>query len=129
MIDPAFEKWQSQLRKGFLELCVLVILEERRQSYGLELLHVLEQSGLDVREGTLYPLLNRLHKSGWLESNWETPVDGGHPRRFYKLSAVGKNQLAPMLATYQANTASFEHLVQGSLASPSRALESQETPP
>lgn len=90
------QKWLSQLRKGYLELCVLIILEQRESSYGFELIQLFERAGLGINEGTLYPLLNRMHKNGWLESHWETPTEGGHPRRFYQLSATGSAQLPHM---------------------------------
>ncbi|MEM7208609.1 MAG: helix-turn-helix transcriptional regulator [Pseudomonadota bacterium] len=94
------EKWLSQLRKGFLELCVLVLLEQRKSSYGFELSQLLEQANLGITEGTLYPLLNRMHKNGWLDSSWETPTEKGHPRRIYKLSKTGRKQLPAMLEAY-----------------------------
>ncbi len=91
------QKWLSQLRKGYLELCVLVALQQKKSSYGFELLQVFESAGLSVNEGTLYPLLNRMHKNGWLDSSWQTPDDGGHPRRFYSVSKTGKKMLPAML--------------------------------
>ena len=94
------EKWLSQLRKGFLELCVLVVLDNRESSYGFELSQLLSSAALDVNEGTLYPLLNRMHKNGWLDSIWEPPAQSGHPRRIYRLSDQGKAQLPGMLSAY-----------------------------
>lgn len=95
------QKWLSQMRKGYLEMCIMVVLREQQKSYGFALLRDFQNSGMDLNEGTLYPLLNRMHKNGWLESSWETPVDGGHPRRFYCLSKTGKNLLPAMLDTFQ----------------------------
>ncbi|MCP3848823.1 MAG: PadR family transcriptional regulator [Gammaproteobacteria bacterium] len=103
MKNSDHQKWLSQFRKGFLELCVLSVLQQKKSSYGLELLQVFESSGLDINEGTLYPLLNRMQKNGWLASNWETPKDKGHPRRFYNLSAKGKELLALMLESNEKN--------------------------
>ena len=51
-----FEKWKSQFRKGFLELCLLELLEDSGRSYGLEMMENLKGIGIDVSEGTLYPL-------------------------------------------------------------------------
>lgn len=99
--DP---KWQAQLRKGYIELCVLLVLRQKQSSYGFEILQFFEQSGLEINEGTLYPLLNRMHKNGWLDSNWETPTNGGHPRRFYQLSDTGQQQLPNMLQTFKKNS-------------------------
>ena len=99
-----------QLRKGFLELCVLNIVHNKGAAYGQEILQTLEQTGLQVNEGTLYPLLNRMYKNGWLESDWERLTSSGHPRRFYKLSEVGIALLPEMRDTYRANTASLDAL-------------------
>lgn len=105
-----YQKWLAQLRKGYLELCVMIVLRQKESSYGFELLQIFNTSGIDINEGTLYPLLNRMHKNGWLESNWETPVDSGHPRRFYNLSETGAELLVEMLKSYQQQTLSLETL-------------------
>jgi len=80
MDTETHQKWQAQLRKGYLELCVLLVLRQKQSSYGLEMLQLLNSSGLEINEGTLYPLLNRMSKNGWLESHWEPPAESGHPR-------------------------------------------------
>ncbi len=104
------QKWLSQLRKGYLELCLLTILSQRESSYGFELLQLFETSGLAINEGTLYPLLNRMHKNGWLESHWETPTESGHPRRFYQLSNAGKKQLPHMHEAFEQHQRSLKNL-------------------
>lgn len=110
MNEDTYTKWQSQLRKGYLELCVLVALDQKKTSYGFELLQLFQQVNVDVNEGTLYPLLNRMHKNGWLESNWITPQESGHPRRHYQLSKSGKELLPDMLETYHQNQVSLKNL-------------------
>jgi len=105
-----YQKWLSQLRKGYLELCVLVILERKTCAYGLQILQLFEKSGVSVNEGTLYPLLNRMNKNGWLQSYWETPTAGGHPKRYYKLSEQGKGMLPDMLIIYSDNQNSLANL-------------------
>jgi PadR family transcriptional regulator PadR len=86
------EKWKSQFRKGFLELCILELLSGKARAYGLEILDLLKAKGLELSEGTLYPLLTRLLGEGKLEALWETP-DSGHPRKFYALGPAGKEHL------------------------------------
>ena len=54
------------------------------------MLQTFEGAGLSINEGTLYPLLNHMFKNGWLTSEWVTSSDGGHPRRHYRLSEIGK---------------------------------------
>jgi PadR family transcriptional regulator, regulatory protein PadR len=97
---PQDEKWRSQLRKGFLELCVLSLVEAKTRVYGFEMLESLRLSGLDISEGTLYPLLARLDQEGSLSHQWETP-DSGHPRKFYSLSSEGGTMLEAMSGEYE----------------------------
>ena len=110
METDSYQNWHSQLRKGYLELCVLTTLGQKKSSYGFELLQVFQQAGIEVNEGTLYPLLNRMHKNGWLVSKWETPSFSGHPRRYYELSRVGKSVLPKMLNANTLNQQSLEQL-------------------
>lgn len=105
-----YQKWLAQSRKGFLELCVLAVLHRKKSSYGLEVLQTFEQAGLTINEGTLYPLLNRMFKNGWLTSEWVTPSDGGHPRRHYQLSDIGSELLPQMLETYKNNQESLNQI-------------------
>ncbi len=108
-----YQKWSSQLRKGYLELCVLVFLENRKSAYGLEILQFFNQSGLEVKEGTMYPLLNRMEQNGWLASEWQTPKTSGHPRRFYQLGPAGSKNLKPMLEEFE-NNSHILHLIRKS---------------
>src|SRR5215469_2475271 len=91
----AGEKWEAQLRKGCLELAILASLWEKRL-YGLEILRVLEEnSNLVLAEGTVYPILGRLKDEGLLHSEW-VEADAGHPRKYYWLTAAGKNKIVNM---------------------------------
>jgi PadR family transcriptional regulator PadR len=100
MDEELFEKWKSQFRKGFLELCILELLETSGRSYGLEMMESLMVAGIDVSEGTLYPLLMRLTKDGSISSSWETP-DIGHPRKYYSITGNGSALLSAMLEEYE----------------------------
>jgi len=98
--NELFEKWKSQFRKGFLELCILELLEVQGRSYGLEMMESLKAAGIDVSEGTLYPLLMRMTKEGSIASVWETP-DVGHPRKYYAMTATGSTLLVEMRKEYE----------------------------
>lgn len=98
--NELFEKWKSQFRKGFLELCILELLAEEGRSYGLQIMESLRVAGIDVSEGTLYPLLMRMTKDGSIISNWETP-DIGHSRKYYSITTGGQNLLSNMLEEYE----------------------------
>ena len=93
--------WKSQLRKGAAELAILAALG-RRESYGLELLErVRADGGLDLAEGSIYPLLNRLQKEGKVTSRWVEDTDASHPRKYYALTADGAALLAAMLEEWR----------------------------
>ena len=89
------EKWEAQLRKGCLELAILASLWEQRL-YGLEILRLLEkESDLVLAEGTVYPILGRLKEDGLLQSEW-VEAEAGHPRKYYWLTAAGKQKVVSM---------------------------------
>lgn len=91
----ASERWEAQLRKGCLELAILASLWEKRL-YGLEILRVLEEnSDLVLAEGTVYPILGRLKEEGLLQSEW-VEADAGHPRKYYWLTAAGRQRVVSM---------------------------------
>jgi len=97
--DELFDKWKSQFRKGFLEMCLLELLQVEERSYGLEMMERLRTVGIEVSEGTLYPLLMRMTKDGCIASTWETP-DVGHPRKYYSNTERGTALLGAMLQEY-----------------------------
>ena len=101
------EKWKAQIRKGFLELCVLAFLEARGETYGLDLMDGLGRAGIEVGEGTLYPLLARMTREGNLAATWETP-ERGHPRKYYRLSPGGGLSLAAMRPEYESGYRAYE---------------------
>lgn len=90
------ENWRTQIRKGYLELCLLALIESGKQMYGFELLDVMGKAGLPIKEGTLYPLLNRMTADGLLTAKWQTEEAKGHPRKFYSLTKAGRDMLAAM---------------------------------
>lgn len=90
------ENWKTQVRKGYLELCILMLIRTHGRLYGFEIMERLSKSSLDIKEGTLYPLLNRMAADGQLSSEWETDNLKGHPRKFYSLTKVGEKILNEM---------------------------------
>jgi len=87
-----------ELRRGVIVLAGLSRL--RDEHYGYSLREELSAMGLDVNEGTLYPLLRRLESQGLLQSRWE--IGEGRPRRYYRVSARGKRVLDEMTAEWNA---------------------------
>lgn len=76
-----------QFKKGVLELCVLAILQ-RKQCYGYELVNEISKS-IAISEGTIYPLLRRLKKEGYVTTYLRESQEGP-PRKYYKLTDSGE---------------------------------------
>lgn len=85
---------RSQMRKGILEYCVLLILS-RERAYPSDIINRLSNASLIVVEGTLYTLLNRLRKEGKLNYEWEESPKGP-PRKYYFITEQGKDALNEM---------------------------------
>jgi PadR family transcriptional regulator PadR len=84
----------SQLLKGVLDMCLLSLIAEE-PSYGYEMATKLEDRGLDlVSEGSIYPTLSRLQKAGLVEGYFVETDGSGPPRKYYRISTVGNEQLA-----------------------------------
>lgn len=90
------ENWKTQVKKGYLEFCLLLMIRGYERMYGLEILEKLTELELPLKEGTLYPLLNRLTDDGLLKATWETENVKGHPRKFYALTTKGSKSLTEM---------------------------------
>src|SRR5512143_1223567 len=88
-MTTSFDKLTQELRRGVLVLATLSQLKEAR--YGYALIDQLKRRGLEIDQGTLYPLLRRLEEQGLLQSEWR--VEGSHPRRYYVISSAGKDLL------------------------------------
>lgn len=90
----------TQLRKGVLEYCVLAMLRHE-PSYGVDLAKRLgRHQALFASEGTLYPLLSRLRRQGWVESSWHESKSGP-PRRYYQLTDDGRAALAAFAEAWE----------------------------
>ncbi|MBQ8270134.1 MAG: PadR family transcriptional regulator [Bacteroidaceae bacterium] len=94
------ENVKSQMRKGMLEYSIMLLLRDKPY-YTSDIIDELENANLIVVEGTLYPLLTRLRKEGLLDYEWqESPY--GPPRKYYKLTASGKEVLAALDENWNA---------------------------
>ncbi len=81
------ENIKSQMRKGYLEYCILLILKEK-PSYASDIISELKDAKLIVVEGTLYPLLTRLKNAELLDYRWEESTQGP-PRKYYEMTEKG----------------------------------------
>lgn len=85
---------ERELKRGSLELIVLHLLAPG-EAYGYEIVSKLtaETNGaLEVTDGTLYPVLYRLERGGFVAVRWETP-ERGVPRKYYALTEKGREEL------------------------------------
>lgn len=97
MSEEQFEKLRQELRRGILVLAVLGSL--RQPHYGYSLRKQLQDAGLDIDEGTLYPLVRRLADQGLLTSEWQQGE--GRERRYYHISPQGTDLLASLSNEWQ----------------------------
>lgn len=97
----------SQIRKGVLEYCVLLLLDGRR-AYPSDILKDLGDARMIVVEGTLYTLLNRLRKEGKLNYEWEESPKGP-PRKYYFLTQAGRDALGEMSAAWDETVGHVDH--------------------
>ncbi len=104
--DSAFENLRLELRRGALVLAVLTRL--RTEHYGYALRKALTEQGMDIDENTLYPLLRRLETQGLLDSEWRE--EDRRPKRFYRLSASGRDVLERLLEQWAELDASLRRI-------------------
>lgn len=110
---PDTARFAQQLKKGVLEMLVLRLLSEH-PSYGYELIQRLrKQSGglLDLKEGTLYPILYRLEDDGCITSAWKNTEPGKQrptPRKVYTVTPQGQQMLIRQMETWRAFAACVE---------------------
>ena len=95
--NEQFDNIVQELRRGVIVLAVLSQLQE--ELYGYTLLKLLSEKGLEVDQGTLYPLLRRLESQGLLDSLWR--LEEARPRRYYVLSQVGRELLPRLIEEWR----------------------------
>lgn len=84
--DPVLGAFRHELRRGCLTLAVMAALRTEHHGYGLR--KALASGGIDIEQGTLYPLLKRLESQGLLSSEWRW--ENKRRKRFYRLTADGR---------------------------------------
>ncbi len=101
------ENSKSQMRKGMLEYCILLLLRQK-PAYANEIISRLKEADMIVVEGTLYPLLTRLKNDGLLRYEWQESTQGP-PRKYYALTADGQAALDQLDTAWQelARTVSY----------------------
>ena len=101
---------RSQMRKGILEYCVLLLLSQGK-AYPSDIITRLSEASLIVVEGTLYTLLNRLRKEGKLSYEWQESTMGP-PRKYYFITDLGRNTLIEMSKAWDEIVENVNHFRQ-----------------
>lgn len=106
------QNWQTQLRKGLLELVILNLLSSSAR-HGYEMVQKLKQiEGLKIREGNIYPILARLKTDKMIESESQASPDGP-PRKYFRLTELGSQNLEQMNGHWDMISYSIEHIRTG----------------
>ena len=103
---------ERELKRGSLELIVLHLLASG-EAYGYEIVSKLTEQtngALEVTDGTLYPVLYRLERAGFVAVRWETP-ERGVPRKYYRLTAAGREELGRLTEEWTAFTKAMTRLL------------------
>jgi PadR family transcriptional regulator PadR len=93
------ENIKSQMRKGFLEYCILLIIN-KKATYAPDIIKELKQANLIVVEGTLYPLLTRLKNDNLLSYQW-AESNQGPPRKYYEITDLGRESLRELEKSWE----------------------------
>ncbi len=108
--EALLDNLSLELRRGTLTLAILSQLNQ--DQYGYSLKQSLAEQGMQINEGTLYPLLRRLEDQGLLESDWHI-ADGKRPRRYYRLNHTGAAILSNLTAEWQKQVGVMNRLLGG----------------
>jgi PadR family transcriptional regulator PadR len=95
--EPDIGSLETEMNRGFLHILALALLE--KDMYGYAMVKHIEALGYKVEENTLYPLLRRLEKNGWIVSKWALTED--RPRKFYAITAEGRVLRAGLLEVWE----------------------------
>ncbi len=102
------ENVKSQMRKGILEYCILLLLK-KEAAYTSDIIQKLQEARLIVVEGTLYPLLTRLKNGELLSYRWVESTQGP-PRKYYSLTEKGEAFLVELESSWQELNNTINHL-------------------
>lgn len=106
--------WQSQLRKGLLDMVILNLLQHGR-CHGYEMVQAMKRvEGLQIREGNIYPILARLEEDGLISAT-KQPSTEGPPRKYYQITPLGRQMVAEMNKHWDRMNESIQRIRKESL--------------
>ena len=106
-MDPDIGSFETEMNRGFLQILVLTLLET--EAYGYAMVRAIRDQGYEVEENTLYPLLRRLEKNGWVRSKWDIGED--RPRKFYAVTDEGRALRARLLEVWKKQGRVLSHFM------------------
>ena len=96
-MEPEIGSFETEMNRGFLQILALALL--KKEMYGYAMVRTIRDLGYEVEENTLYPLLRRLEKNGWVKSKWNIGED--RPRKFYAITEQGRTLRTGLLGIWK----------------------------
>jgi PadR family transcriptional regulator PadR len=106
-MDNELGSIETEMKRGFLQLLVLVLLE--KDDYGYAMVRALRDLGYEIEENTLYPLLRRLEKRGLTQGKWELSEE--RPRKFYAVTPAGRAMRDGLLQIWRKQDEVIKHII------------------
>jgi PadR family transcriptional regulator PadR len=100
----------TQLKKGVLEMCILIRLS-KEDLYGYEIMKIIQDVFPDVYDGSIYTILRRINGEGYTETYMKDVPSGGPPRKYYRITAAGKEYCGKVTAEWEKMTESVSQLL------------------
>jgi PadR family transcriptional regulator, regulatory protein PadR len=108
-------RWTQQIRKGSTRLALLQLVSERER-YGYEIITAIRERTkgvLELAEGNAYPALHALEKEGHITSSWRDVEPGVPPRKYYKITAKGREHCADLVKEWKEYAGAIARLLDG----------------
>ncbi len=104
----------KQFKKGVLDIVILKLLSQQ-EMYGYELVSELNRRGesLNIKEGTLYPILYRLEDEGLVETRWEQAASRSKPKKYYKVTEKGIEAMTEAYSQWKAIARDITNIMEG----------------
>lgn len=115
-VSQDVERWTQQMRKGSTKLAVLQLVSEKER-YGYEIVATIRERTRDVlhvAEGNVYPALHALEADGLVTSTWKEVEPGVPPRKYYHVTATGREHHTKLVNEWKDYALAIERLLQGS---------------
>lgn len=107
------EEWVSQIKRGTLEFVIMSLIRNKER-YGYDVIQTLDNYPmLKTKESTIYPLLRRLLKNGYLESYWQNMGEGIPARKYYKITELGISYLNQLNDDWEMLVKNIDELKRG----------------